>query len=64
MDILHPTPALLCKLASIVVHSDELASPTGHDFDRVALESALNDPEVKDWLAAMTASGMAPVKRS
>lgn len=62
--IMTPSPALLCKLASIAVHADELSSPDGHDFDAVAIRSALTDDEVRDWLDGMTAAGMAPVKRA
>ena len=62
-DPLKPSPALLCKLASVAVHADEMISPTGHDFDRHALLSASGDAEVKEWLKQMTAMGMAPVKR-
>lgn len=64
MDPLHPTPALLCKLASVTVHADELLSQNGHDFDRHALDAVLNDPDVKEWIATMTKMGMAPVKRN
>ena len=63
MDILNPSPALLCKLASIAVHADELVSPDGHEFDRIALVCSLNDTEVSIWLAGMVKAGMAPVKR-
>lgn len=62
-DLLMPSPSLLCKLASIAVHADELASPDGHTFDRVALSSAITDPEVVAWIDGMTKAGMAPVKR-
>lgn len=62
-EMLRPSAALLCKLASIAVHSDEMLSPGGHRFDRDALLSSINDAEVATWLAAMTAAGMAPVKR-
>lgn len=62
-DILHPKPSLLCKLASIAVHADELMSKDGHAFDRVALEQAIADPEVVEWIEAMTKQGMAPKKR-
>ena len=62
-DALKPTPALLCKLASVAVHADEMMSPNGHHLDRTALLSALGDADVKAWLTAMTAMGMAPVKR-
>jgi hypothetical protein len=60
---LSPSPALLCKLASIAVHAEEMSSPDGHEFDRIALQSALGDQEVVEWVAGMTAMGMAPVKR-
>lgn len=63
MNTLTPSPSLLCKLASIAVHADEMLSPAGHDFDKVALQSAINDKEVKEWIKAMTAMAMAPVKR-
>lgn len=62
-DPLSPSPSLLCKVASIAVHADELLSPKGHEFDRHALQSALTDAEVIKWLSAMTKAGMAPVKR-
>lgn len=60
---LTPSPALLCKLASIAVHADEMISANGHEFDRVALQSGLWDRDVQDWIGQMTAAGMAPVKR-
>lgn len=60
---LKPSPSLLVKLGSIAVHVEELASPTGHHFDKIALASLLNDPEVKDWIAQMNAMAMLPVKR-
>lgn len=64
MDALKPSPGLLCKLASVIVHADEMTSPHGHEFDKVAFNSALNDPEVKEWIDTMTKMAMAPVKRN
>ena len=61
--MLSPKPSLLCKLASIAVHADEMLSDDGHSFDRAALQSALADPEVTDWLKQMTAAALAPRKR-
>jgi hypothetical protein len=61
-DMLNPPASLLVKLVSIAVHSEELRSPDGHDLDRVALEAAY-DGEVREWIDAMTAAGLAPVKR-
>jgi hypothetical protein len=60
---LKPSASVLCKLASAAVHADEFFSAKGHLFDRNALLSVLADDELRAWLAAMTALGMAPVKR-
>lgn len=60
-DPLKPSLSLLCKLASIAVHADEMMSPSGHAMDKVALKSVVSDPEVKDWLKAM--GPFVPVKR-
>lgn len=61
---LKPKPTLLCKLASIAVHADEMLSPSGHSFDIEALKSLMSDKEVRSWIAEMTAMAMAPVKRT
>lgn len=62
-DPLKPSMTLLCKLASVAVHADEMLSPNGHQFDHAALKSAMNDAEVVQWIKDMVALGMAPVKR-
>lgn len=62
-DPLKPTPTLLCKLGSIIVHAEELASPDGHGFDKIALEQLIDDPEVNQWVRAMDAMAMLPKKR-
>ena len=62
-NMLTPSASLLCKLGSIVVHADELISPDGHQFDRVALQSLLADTEVKEWLREMDGAAMVPRKR-
>lgn len=59
----HPTVPVLCKLGSIAVHADEMLSPDGHAFDRVALQQLLADPEVVAWLAEMDKAAMLPKKR-
>jgi hypothetical protein len=51
------------KLGSIAVHADEALSPGRHSFDVAALRSLLSDPEVAEWIAAMTKDGFLPVKR-
>lgn len=63
-DPLKPSPALLAKLGSIFVHVVELLSDDGHAFDRVALNTVVQDEEVKEWLAAMQAMAMVPLRRS
>lgn len=62
-DPLKPSIPLIVKLGSAAVHADELLSSDGHEFDKVALQGLLDDPEVKTWLEAMTKMGMLPVKR-
>jgi hypothetical protein len=62
-DMLKPSPALLCKLGSIVVHAEELLSPGGHEFDRAALQTLFGDAEVRAWIGAMDAAAMVPKKR-
>ncbi len=61
---LQPSAQLLCKLGSIVVHADEMTSPTAHEFDVSAMKGLFEDQEVKDWIAAMDAMGMVPKKRT
>jgi hypothetical protein len=56
-------PSLACKIGSIVVHAEEMMSPSGHGFDKIALEALLRDGEVQAWLATMRGVGMLPVKR-
>ena len=60
---LSPSAGLLCKLGSIVVHTDEMLSPGGHAFDRVALETLIRDPAVQEWIEQMGRMAMVPVKR-
>lgn len=64
MNTLQPTPSLLSKLGSIAVHVQEMLSQDGHQFDRVAIQSLLDDPEVTEWIKAMGAMAMLPVKRT
>lgn len=59
---MRPTLTLLVKLGSIAVHVDEMMSPAGHDYDKIALKALLDDPEVKDWIK--NAGPMLPQKRS
>ena len=62
-DPLKPAPALLIKIGSMVVHLEEMLSSKGHEFDKHALDTLTNDPEVREWFAAMTKMAFLPVKR-
>lgn len=64
MNPLRPDATLLCKLGSIVVHADEMISPTGHGFDKIAMQQLLSDPQMTAWMAAMDALAMLPKKRT
>lgn len=58
---LRPSLGLLCKLGSIAVHVEEFFSPKGHPLDRQALNTLLDDAEVKQWIKDMGV--YMPVKR-
>lgn len=58
-----PIP-LVAKLASIVVHADEMSSPDGHPFDKEALRRLVGDAEVVEWMRRVSRAGLAPVKRT
>jgi hypothetical protein len=62
--MMKPSPALLVKLGSIIVHFDEATEPGAHEFDLHTARQLLADPEVAAWMKAMTAAAMLPVKRS
>lgn len=64
MDVLNPSPGLLAKIGSIIIHARELLSPDGHVYDKVALDSAVNDEEVKQWIEGMDELSMLPRERS
>ena len=60
---LAPPVTVLVKLGSLAVHAEEMMSPDGHAYDRIAIEQLLADHELKSWLAAMRSLVMLPVKR-
>ena len=62
-DPLKPSVSLLVKLGSIAVHVQEMLGPGGHHFDKAALDGLNDDPEVKEWVNAMDAMALLPVKR-
>lgn len=62
-DPLKPSAALLIKLGSVIIHHEEMMSSKGHAFDKHALDTVRNDPEVIEWLDKMTKLAFLPVKR-
>lgn len=54
---------LLIKLGSLIVHYQEMTSHKGHLFDKKAIESLEQDPEVIAWFAAMNKLAFLPVRR-
>jgi len=63
IDTMNPSPALLCKLGSIVRHCEEAFTETGHEFDVLAVRALCRDPEVQEWMIAMDAMALLPVLR-
>ena len=63
-NVLAPDVATLSKLASIVVHTEELLSPDGHPFDKMAIEDLMRDPDVKQWLKGMRQLALIPERRN
>ena len=60
---LKPSPQLLVKLGSIIVHYEEWDSEKGHHFDRATAGALMNDAEVKEWFDEMRKMSFLPVKR-
>lgn len=63
MNPLKPEASLLCKLGSLLVHTEEGLSDKGHAFDIMAIRNLANDPEVQEWRKAMDKLALLPVKR-
>lgn len=61
---MEPNPVLLVKLGSIARHAQELVSPDGHEFDKIALSSLLDDADVVAWMEDMDAAALLPVLRN
>ena len=62
-DPLKPAVSVLCKLGSIAIHVQEMLSAKGHHFDKLALESLMQDKELTDWLHDMDKLAMIPKAR-
>lgn len=63
MNALQPGTALIAKVASILVHVEEGSSKGGHHWDWVAVQNLIADAEVQEWLKALGAMSLVPVKR-
>ena len=61
---MNPSPALLVKLGSIIVHFDEATESGAHAYDLMTARQLLADPEVSEWMQQMQVAAMLPVKRS
>jgi hypothetical protein len=55
--------ALRIKLGSLVVHCEELLSPSGHEYDKHAINTLLQDPDVRTFMEETGKMGILPVKR-
>lgn len=55
--------SVMVKLGSIAAHAEEAAGPGGHPFDALAIRSLLDDPEVREWMAAMRKLAFLPEPR-
>lgn len=62
-SMLTPSPTLLVKLGSLIVHYQEWTSSGAHVVDRIAIDTLEAEPDVIEWIDAMNAAGMLPVKR-
>ena len=58
-----PTDSLTIKLMSLAVHTEEFISEGGHQYDLVAIEALLADPEITVAREAMDKLALLPVKR-
>jgi len=63
-DPLRPSPTLLIKLGSALIHAEEMIETKmkNAEFDIPAFKTVADDPEVKTWVKEMGA--MLPLKRS
>lgn len=62
-DPLIPTPLLLIKLDSIIVHFEEYNSENGNPVDLAAAKALLLNDDVLEWMSSMRKMSFLPVKR-
>ena len=63
MDPLKPSPQLLIKLGSLIVHYQEFNSDKGHPVDKNAIDAIESDDSVQEWMKEMNKNAFLPVKR-
>lgn len=63
-DPLNPSAQLLIKLGSIIVHYQEYTSGKGHEVDKSAIDSLLEDKDIKVWMKEMNKMAFLPIKRN
>lgn len=63
-DPLAPSLSTLTKLGSLIAHCEELLSPHGHHFDRIAMNDLLKDKEVVAWMKQMRKLALLPEPRN
>lgn len=64
MDELKPSPQLLVKLGSLIVHYEEWTSKNGHALDKAAIDSIMSEEEVMQWFKQMNDNAFLPKKRN
>jgi len=62
-DVLKPTPQLLIKLGSIIVHYEEWISGNGHELDKITIDAMMKQDDVKEWFKGMNEMALLPLKR-
>lgn len=62
-DELKPSPQLLIKLGSLIVHYQEWTSSDGHALDKAAIDSIENSDDFKEWIKQMDDNAFLPKKR-
>ncbi len=63
MDVLKPTPQLLIKLGSLIVHYEEFVSPNGSVIDKQTIDAMMKQDDVKEWFTEMRKLALLPLKR-
>lgn len=60
---LSPSPQLLIKLGSIIVHYQEWTSNKGHELDKSTIDALMDNEDVKEWFQEMNKLALLPLKR-